>query len=420
MLFRLLLPILAVLGVWLRKLLVPWGHWLLWAAAIGAIVGLCSEWPARSSAIALPVDALCSGSFWANLAAGVACIPLAWLARRWARCAMRRQLRREELLELAYPLSVETTAKPRKLLVEAVGGRKRLRRIVLLAQEATGLYRPRDWGKAAAVWVAAFVPMLFTIRHESGSGAHLLVTVVPLAAVLIWGLVRLFRLEKNSTLWPLGGYGLPLGHLELFATRVVIFSLVYFVTGGLAAGVVAFIADQPTIAWGTVLAASATNLVQVWLIALAWAAFLSLSFPSRWRPSVRDLAAYAAGFGSFYLLAWVAVLGCMGDPLVRVPFSEAVPWELVLHRGVVKTVDFARPFLAAGGAASEAHDAVFAFVERSVWQVEGVIWAFLLLLAWFCLRVLVARGRGRAHPKCCARPIAWQPSFGLFTGGRRR
>ncbi|HUT33004.1 MAG TPA: hypothetical protein VNE39_05965 [Planctomycetota bacterium] len=420
MLFRLFLPILAVLGVRLRKLFVPWGHWLLWAAAIGTIVGLCSEWPARSNAIALSVAALCSGSFWVNLAAGVACIPLAWPVRSWARRAMRRQLRREELLELAYPLVVERAAKPRKLLLEAIGGGKRLRRFAFLAQEATGLYRPRDWGKAAVVWVTAFVPMLFIVRHESGSGVHLAVTVVPLAAVWFWGFVRLIRFERTFCLWPLGSYGLPVGHLELFAARVVILSLAYWVTGALATGVVAFVADQPTVAWGAVLAASATNLGQVWLIALAWAGFLSFSLAWRQQPSVREVAAYGAGSGSFFLLAWVVVLGCLGDPLVRVPFSGAVPWQLVLHRGVVRTVDFARPLLAAGGAASEAQDTVLAFVERNFWQVEAVIWAFLLLLAWFCLRVLVARERGRAHPKYCARPIAWQPSFGPFAGGRRR
>lgn len=413
MVLRLLLPVLAVVGVRLRKLFVPWGHWLLWAAAIGTVVGLCSEWPARGNPVAMSVAELCSGSFWVNVAAGLLCIPLAWPIGSWARRAMRRQLRREELLGLAYPLATERAATPRKLVVEAVGGRKRLRHVAFLAQEATGLYRPRDWGMALAVWVAAFVPMLFTIRHGSGSGAHLLVTVVPLAAVWVWGFGRLIRFERVFRLWPLGNYGLPVGHVELFAARVLVFSLAYFVTGGIAAAAVAIVAGGHAATWAVVVPVSAANLVQTWLILVAWAAWLSLPFKQQ--PPVRQVVALMAISAGVSMLLMATLLGstariaCGGDR-----------WGALLHRGIAVLIELAAHAASMRRLPALEPHWVSSLFERNYWQVEALIWGSLPLLAFLSLRMLMSKTRGRAHPKYWAKPIAWQPPLGPFAGGRRR
>jgi len=335
-LFRLLLPLLTYAAMRLRKLLVPWGHWLVWLTAAAALWGLLRDTPVAGDDLAdAPYLLGVEHQLLTWLVAGVLFAVAARWARRWSARAVVRRLRRDELLDLAFGIQAERAPRPRKLLLESICWDERRRRLLFLVQEATWLYRLSDWAKAAAVWLIAFVAALWMMGREVGSASHTMVTLVPLAAVALWAVLRHLRFDKWEMVNPFGQHTLPVGAMELERVRAVLFSGIYFLTALLAWIAVVHFFYQGEDTGPTILAVGAVNAVQLWLMALAAGAIVWLPegyslTPAKLLPRclVRGLFAWLLAMGAFLGLLPAFLRGSSWS--YHVPGGMALTWDLLL------------------------------------------------------------------------------------------
>ena len=400
---RLLLPLLALTAVLLRKLLVPFGHWGMWLVAGATMIGAFHEQPVAGESL---VRALVWFSHWSwqgYIVAGVASAALAYPVTLWCRAAAERFFRRGELRALAFPMHAERTAKPRKTVVEALGGSKRLRHFAFLLQEATGLYRPMDWAKAALLWLAVLLWALSLSVKGSGAGAHILVTLAPMAALIAWALARHVRLYRWQSVWVFGAYGLPVGQIELFWARTFALSAFYFPAGILGAvGIMALWPTAGTEASGFALTA-AMNLAQVWLVVMAAGALFSTCLTSV--SSKKAVVASILAFALLYGFMAASVAGAL---------RTSGPGHQVVGSFLGNALHMAYAFVYA--ACTYTSFPIFMFSQDEsplsaieAWRFEAVAWLLLAIVVWLSLRAFLSAARGRAHFHYRARVPAGPP-----------
>ncbi|MHC4507187.1 MAG: hypothetical protein ACYTFI_28240, partial [Planctomycetota bacterium] len=237
MLLRFLVPLLSLAAIRLRKLLVPFGFLLVWLVGVPAIRAIFTARPNVWTGLSdwlylLPVE-----TRDLRLVAGVALAFLAGPVRAWCRRAAVASLRRDGLLDYAFPVASVKRFRPRKMLIERLRVGARFRRFVFLIQEATGLYRAADWCKAAGIWIVAFGGLLYAFRSTSGTAAHIGLTAIPIVAVSVWlGLRRLrWKGDGFESRPQHNDFALPVGHIEMSAAAVLGFTILLFATGVAAA-----------------------------------------------------------------------------------------------------------------------------------------------------------------------------------------
>jgi hypothetical protein len=415
MLFRTLVPIFALIGVLLRKLVLPAGHWIVWGVAVASVIGSYGR-TSWTGADGITLAGLRPAWLW--LPIGIAFIPLgslaAWACRRIALAAISR----EELVEYAFPVEIPAPPKSRSMLVEIFSQRGRLRRAVYLAQEAFGLHRVMDWGKAVAVWAIAFGVTLYAVSGFGGSGAHVLLTAVPTLVFLVWNLLRMLRMVNGKLVAGVPSYALPVGYLEKVFAQLAVFTCVFLVSGALAALSV-YLVWTPTAdvfdrllsglpSFGVV-RASVENLAQLWmLLAAVWVCFSTFAAT---RAARKKFDLTLAGLPDS-VIGWVLYLGTFMTLwaffVSALAFDEA--WVPILAVGGRRLLSFAFTLCFA----SELPLAFHLFPDISMqgifplWPFEVLAWSLPALVLTYFLLVLRRIGRGKAHPSHKALfPVAW-------------
>jgi hypothetical protein len=410
MLMRALVPLLVLAAVALRKLLLPAGHWIVWGALVAGAGGLACGVPVRWAEAALLAGI---GSRWLWIVLALVLIPVGSLLRLACNRLAARLVGREELVEYAFPVEIETRQKPRRMLVDVFGKMfgepPRARRFVFLVQESAGLHRPRDWAKAGLVWLVAFAGLLYALRNVGGSAAHMAVTVVSTLAFFAWCGLRRTRIVKGALVQGVKGHALPVGNLELFGIQTLVFSAIYFATGILAAlgavliwgpGTGAVDSSAEFLPRVGIVRATAENMVQGWLVLLAFGTFMMAALTAktlRGSPSfswLRAIESLMQGLIIFALMMAVLV-GLMpvlleGGP-GRIPIL-AGGWRALF---VMRTQYY---LLQAGDVCTHGLSAQYAAHNVApLWHFEILAWAVPALVLAYFLAVLWRVGRGRAH-----------------------
>jgi hypothetical protein len=409
-LFRLLSPVLVWGAVRWRKGVVPYGHYAACTACVLAYAGLFASFPAPTARGGRPPFILDPMPWWVWLVSALIFIAIEPVVRRWCRTRTIRLYRRDELVDYAFPAEGERGRDPGRLVVEAVGGGHRRRRFVFLVQEATGLHRVADWVKASVLGagvLALWFALAWVFGWRAGSTLHLLATVVPLAAVGVWGAARPLVVSGGDIRKPLGAYALPVSHLEMFGVRVVALSAMYF---GL--GIVLALALAPVEASGQPvlerLTAAVVNLVHLWLLLVGGGAYVSLMC-SRGKgvlPRVPDFFVF--------MLLQTSIMAVLMAPDTSLG-SETVFWRQHLP-SAGKMVVFAFALLrdVSGGWA--------VFLATETWRKAIPSWGYGLW-AWtqavglclICVHLFITKVRGRGHPAYGRCPLASKSGSGLHT-----
>jgi hypothetical protein len=327
--------------------------------------------------------------------------------------AAERLLRRNELRALAFPIHAECAAKPRRTVVEALGGSRRVRHLAFLLQEATGLYRPLDWLKAAALWAAALVVALSLAGKRGGAGTHLLVALAPMGVLLAWGTARQVRLDRWQFLSAFGAYGLPVGHLELFWARVAALSVAYGVTGVLSAAALAVLAPVPD-GCPSLAGLAAVNLAQFWLAGLALGALGSAAWGEKTTRGA--FAALLAGiwFYAFLLLFFAGLLWgaprSQGADLCGLGSGLRVAFGALWAAGTGESLSLVLESEWLGSP----------FRDVPGWPFDALGWWLLAVMVWVSLSLLWRTGRGRAHSRYRSHRPAGRPPAPFFRAGAAR
>jgi hypothetical protein len=413
-LFRLLAPLLVWAAAAWRKVLVPRGPYVVWAAALMTVGGLLARFPAstyRGTAMPFILDPI-SGWSWLGLALLFAIIQP--VVRDSCHARAKALFRRDELMELAFATQVQPRGKPRRLVLESMGGGPRRRRFLLLVQEGLGLRRREDWWEAAGVAacvVGVLVVLGWAFGWTFGSGFHLYATLLPICAVVLWEEARVIVLRGGRLVNPLAAYALPVGQFEFFRARVVALSVMYFGLGfvlALALIPVEFGEQFPLERLGV----GMVNLVHVWLLAVASWALVCLArggAGSRMSKPVLCCIGLAVVFSVQFALM---------SPLLP-PMHETNPWTLHLPNAARIAVFL---YDAASIVASDPET-----FRRMGSMMESIpawvynLWAWVHAGGVFALSVglLVRDARGRSHPDHGRCPLASRmPLFARIAGGR--
>jgi len=407
-LFRLLAPLLVWAAVRWRKVVVPHGHWVVCATSVLLFACVFIPFPIQTPGEAEPLFLLDPISGWVWLLGALMFTAVEPMVRRGFRRRTIPLYRRDELVDLAFPTGDAPEKDEGRLLVEAIGGNSRRRRFLFAVQEATGLYRVSDWTRSGMLGAGVLVVLLalgWACGWRMGSGFHLLLTVAPLTVMCVWGEVRPLVASGGRIVNPLRMYALPVSHLEVFGTRVVALSILYFALGGaLAVGFVWMGHGEQTVLGA--LAAAFVNLTHLWLLLLGSGAYIALV--SRGRQAVLSTV---TGTALFLLL--MCSLQFMVMASVISPDAEKLSWTQHLPaagRFVLTVIVVARD-LSGGWEAFQASEAWLRAIPS--WGFALWAWVYAVCLCAIPLHLFVTRARGHAHPAYGRFTLARQAGMGV-------
>jgi hypothetical protein len=406
MLIRATQPLVMLFGLALRKLLVPFGFVLALTAGVAAVWGPLDSRPFPGTAWL--VTARPPVWIWLVVASGL--YVAGNLLRRWAGRAAPGFLRRDELLDYAFPLSVERKVSKRRILLDLLRPGSSRRRFFTLVQEGTGLYRPADWGVAALLALGTILLMAVTCSDTGGTSAHILTTGAALFVSVVWLGLRRAWLHRGMhspqaafILSPLRDYVLPVGHAEMACALAVVFSVAYFGVGFAAAAAVE--AGFRVLSHGgtgtpaaQVIVASLRNLAVGWLLLVASALLVgSGRYPGERRPGVLDRGLeIATGLVpqavTFLALMWYAAFAMTAAGPLRE--SGSAVWAFHFPEVIRMLCEFALLLALGFGAGGETFDIVSRIPD---WRLTVAAWLLPLLLATYAFLHFRRRAAGRSY-----------------------
>ncbi|MHC5057297.1 MAG: hypothetical protein ACYTKD_21685 [Planctomycetota bacterium] len=401
---RAIMPAIVLLGVALRRLLVPFGYMLLLAATIVIVVGAVALQP-------IPGLKHIFADFlpgWAYIPGGLILIAVGGVVRDTSKALMAKMIRRQELVELAFPVAATRRFARRRMLLEILPARRWLHRMGFLCQEATGFIRPREWVTALAVLGVVIAAALAVFEGEAGSFVPMATGWVAVAGMIAWCFVKRVRFDEGRFHLQKSMFALPIGWRSLLFAHMTLATAVY-----IAAGLAALAATRST--WillpdpghippaytsaPTLFSLRLANLAQGWLpmlVVLAGATLMEETDRIPARKGGRLSRLWLPSWLGGAMMVVVAMTAMGGLSLASSVKVEMVSVHSYAASGLLQRINNIISVPEAAGL--NAPKLIVSKSPDSLWLFRALGLSLMLLPACFSAWCVARVGKGRVHP----------------------